>query len=94
MLLGMMDELTHKDILYEPMKELDDKFPDWFAKNRSNTPATDVERYEEQQGLGQGNRGQIRGDDIFRLQCQRPRVHSGEDAKGKQRPSPPFSTNH
>src|SRR4051794_33408823 len=29
MLLGMMEQLTNKEILYEPMKELHDKFPSW-----------------------------------------------------------------
>ncbi|PHH80139.1 hypothetical protein CDD80_2677 [Ophiocordyceps camponoti-rufipedis] len=51
MLMGMMEQLTNKDILYEPMKELDEKFPDWFDKNRDKTPAPDLKRYEEQQGL-------------------------------------------
>ncbi|TWU72195.1 Peroxisome chaperone and import receptor [Metarhizium rileyi] len=51
MLMGMMEQLTNKDILYEPMKELDDKFPDWFEKNKASTPAEDLKRYEEQRGL-------------------------------------------
>lgn len=51
MLLGMMEELTNKDILYEPMKELHDKFPAWMAKNRSQTGADDLERYETQQKI-------------------------------------------
>ncbi|KAF4595101.1 Pex19 protein [Ophiocordyceps camponoti-floridani] len=51
MLMGMMEQLTNKDILYEPMKELDEKFPDWFVKNKDKTPAPDLKRYEEQQGL-------------------------------------------
>lgn len=48
MLLGMMEQLTNKEILYEPMKELDDKFPDWIAKNKAKTPKDDMKRYEEQ----------------------------------------------
>jgi peroxin-19 len=48
MLLGMMEQLTNKEILYEPMKELDDKFPDWIAKNKAKTPKDDMRRYEEQ----------------------------------------------
>ncbi|KAG6032102.1 hypothetical protein E4U41_007321 [Claviceps citrina] len=51
MLMGMMEQLTNKEILYEPMKELDDKFPEWFAKNKASTPAEDVKRYEEQRAL-------------------------------------------
>lgn len=48
MLLGMMEQLTNKEILYEPMKELDDKFPSWMEVNKEITPAADLERYEEQ----------------------------------------------
>lgn len=50
MILGMMEQLTNKEILYEPMKELDNKFPDWMEKNASKTPAEDLKRYQEQQG--------------------------------------------
>ena len=51
MLLGMMEQLTNKEILYEPMKELNDKFPAWLAENRGKTPEADLKRYEEQQRL-------------------------------------------
>ncbi|KAI9706327.1 MAG: Peroxisome chaperone and import receptor [Bogoriella megaspora] len=51
MLLGMMEQLTNKDILYEPMKELNDKFPAWLQKNREKTGKDDLARYEEQQRL-------------------------------------------
>ena len=51
MLLGMMQQLTNREILYEPMKELHDKFPSWMEKNRANTKADDMKRYEEQQRL-------------------------------------------
>ena len=51
MLMGMMEQLTNKDILYEPMKELHDKFPAWMTKNRSSTGPDDLRRYENQQGL-------------------------------------------
>ncbi|KAK3296793.1 Pex19 protein family-domain-containing protein [Chaetomium fimeti] len=51
MLMGMMDQLTTKEILYEPMKELDDKFPEWLQKNREKTSAEELKRYEEQQKL-------------------------------------------
>lgn len=49
MLLGMMEQLTNKEILYEPMKELDDKFPAWMEKNAGKTPEDDLRRYKEQQ---------------------------------------------
>jgi peroxin-19 len=51
MLLGMMEQLTNKDILYEPMKELHDKFPGWMTENRDKVPEADLKRYEEQQRL-------------------------------------------
>jgi len=51
MLMGMMEQLTNKEILYEPMKELHDKFPEWLDKNRATTPADDLKRYEEQRAL-------------------------------------------
>jgi peroxin-19 len=51
MLMGMMDQLTNKEILYEPMKELNDKFPEWMTKNKDKTSKDDLERYQEQQGL-------------------------------------------
>lgn len=47
-LMGMMEQLTNKEILYEPMKELNDKFPDWMEKNKGKVDAADWKRYEEQ----------------------------------------------
>lgn len=51
MLLGMMEQLTNKDILYEPMKELNDKFPEWMEKNKDTVSEEDRKRYELQQGF-------------------------------------------
>lgn len=51
MLMGMMEQLTNKDILYEPMKDLNDKFPEWMEKNKDKTNPADLEKYKEQQGL-------------------------------------------
>jgi peroxin-19 len=53
MLMGMMEQLTNKEILYEPMKELHDKFPEWIQKNKASTPEVDMQRYETQQKLVQ-----------------------------------------
>ncbi|KZF25685.1 Pex19-domain-containing protein [Xylona heveae TC161] len=50
-LLGMMEQLTNKDILYEPMKELHDKFPAWLEKNGKTVSPSDLERYQRQQGF-------------------------------------------
>ena len=51
MLLGMMEQLTNKEILYEPMKELHDKFPPWMLKNATSIKPEDSSRYHEQQKL-------------------------------------------
>lgn len=51
MLMGMMEQLTNKEILYEPMKELNDKFPAWMEKNKDTLPPDDLKRYQEQQVL-------------------------------------------
>lgn len=51
MLLGVMEQLTNKEILYEPMKELNEKFPGWLEKNRDKTSEDDLKRYEAQQKL-------------------------------------------
>lgn len=51
MLMGIMEQLTNKDILYEPMKEMNDKFPDWMEKNKGKHSDEDMKRYAEQQTL-------------------------------------------
>ncbi|KAK7970292.1 peroxin [Apiospora saccharicola] len=48
MLMGMMEQLTNKEILYEPMKELNDKYPGWLEKNGAGLSADDKTKYEEQ----------------------------------------------
>lgn len=51
MLMGMMEQLTNKDILFEPMQELHDKFPMWMHKNESSVKPDDLRRYQDQQRL-------------------------------------------
>ncbi|KAL8720344.1 MAG: hypothetical protein Q9225_002772 [Loekoesia sp. 1 TL-2023] len=51
MLMTMMEQLTNKDILYDPMKELHEKFPSWMSNNRLDVKADDLIRYEKQQRL-------------------------------------------
>ncbi|KAI1820308.1 Pex19 protein family-domain-containing protein [Xylaria intraflava] len=51
LLMGMMEQLTNKEILYEPMKELNDKFPAWMEKNKGTLAKDDLKRYQEQQAL-------------------------------------------
>lgn len=51
MLMNMMAHLTNKEILYDPMKELHDKFPAWLEKNEKTTDKENLKRYKEQQVL-------------------------------------------
>lgn len=51
LLMGVMQQLTNKDILYEPMKDMNDKFPDWMEKNKGKHSDEDMKRYAEQQTL-------------------------------------------
>ena len=51
MLMTMMTQLTNKEILYEPMKELHDKFPGWMETNKGKTEKSEMQRYKEQQRL-------------------------------------------
>lgn len=48
MLLNMMEQLTSKEILYEPMKELNDKYPEWLRNNEEKQSLEDLQRYTEQ----------------------------------------------
>jgi len=50
-LMGMMEQLTNREVLYEPMKELNDKYPTWMEENKSKVQKDDLKRYEEQQTL-------------------------------------------
>lgn len=53
MLMGMMEQLTNKEILYEPMKELDDKFPNWLIENEGIKPPEEMLGFREQAKLVQ-----------------------------------------
>jgi len=48
MLVTMMEQLTSKEILYEPMKELYEKYPEWMRKNEATESKDDMERYRAQ----------------------------------------------
>jgi peroxin-19 len=50
MFMGMMEQLSNKEMLYEPMKELDAKFGPWIEKNKGSgkVSAEDMERFETQ----------------------------------------------
>ncbi|KAF3918132.1 hypothetical protein AA313_de0208104 [Arthrobotrys entomopaga] len=51
MLMGMMEQLTNKEILYEPMKELDEKFPGWLVENEGKHSADEMKNFREQSRL-------------------------------------------
>ncbi|KAF3907344.1 hypothetical protein ABW20_dc0110635 [Dactylellina cionopaga] len=51
MLMGMMEQLTNKEILYEPMKELDGKFPGWLVENEGKHSAEEMRDFREQATL-------------------------------------------
>ncbi|KAF8252890.1 Pex19 protein [Wilcoxina mikolae CBS 423.85] len=48
MLVNMMEQLTSKEILYEPMKELYEKYPEWIRKNEAKESKENMVRYREQ----------------------------------------------
>ncbi|KAK9478944.1 Pex19 protein family-domain-containing protein [Lipomyces japonicus] len=48
MLAGMMEQLTAKEILYDPIKELDDQYSDWLATHAATLSPQDLSRYELQ----------------------------------------------
>lgn len=50
MLLNMMEQLTNKDILYEPMRELAEKYPSWLERQEREGTLNEEEmsRYREQ----------------------------------------------
>jgi peroxin-19 len=48
MLVNMMEQLTSKEILYEPMKELFEKYPEWLRKNEGKESQEDMDRYRKQ----------------------------------------------
>lgn len=41
---GMMEQLLSKDLMYEPMKKVAEKFPDWLEQNRGNLPSQEYEQ--------------------------------------------------
>ncbi|EXJ77717.1 hypothetical protein A1O3_09946 [Capronia epimyces CBS 606.96] len=48
MFLGMMEQLTNKDMLYEPMKELSTKYPEWLEQNRPKIDESEFGRFSRQ----------------------------------------------
>lgn len=49
MFTDMMHQLTHKDMLYEPMRELHEQYPDWLASNKPpKTAPAEYDRFSKQ----------------------------------------------
>lgn len=48
MFLEMMQQLTHKDMLYEPMKELHVQYPAWLESHKTKLSPGEYERYKRQ----------------------------------------------
>ncbi|KAG0334125.1 hypothetical protein BG004_000544, partial [Podila humilis] len=47
---GMMEQLMSKDILYEPMLDLQQKYPQWLQDNKGKISESEYARYEKQYG--------------------------------------------
>ncbi|KAH9072839.1 Pex19-domain-containing protein [Lactarius deliciosus] len=48
LLEGMMGQLMGKDVLYDPLKELNDKFPSYLSSNEDKLSPSDLARYRAQ----------------------------------------------
>ncbi|KAF9392073.1 Peroxisome chaperone and import receptor [Podila verticillata] len=48
---GMMEQLMSKDILYEPMFDLQQKYPQWLKDNKDKISESEYARYEKQYGF-------------------------------------------
>jgi peroxin-19 len=45
---NMMRQLLSKDIMYVPMKQITEKYPEWLAKNEARLPAREYEQFGKQ----------------------------------------------
>jgi len=45
---GMMKQLLSKDIMYEPMKKVNDRYPRWLAEHKERLSKDDYNRYGQQ----------------------------------------------
>ncbi|KAG0749961.1 hypothetical protein G6F57_005052 [Rhizopus arrhizus] len=50
---GMMSQLMSKELLYEPMKDLSQKYPEWLENNKDKVKAEDYDKYRQQQAICQ-----------------------------------------
>ena len=40
-----MKQLLAKEVMYEPMKQINEKFPEWLSENEEQLPKEDYERW-------------------------------------------------
>jgi len=72
-LQGMMKQLLAKEVLYEPMKEMYNKYPTWLEANKGTLNPTDYQNYVKQFGYIEqilslyDSRGDGSFDEILRL---------------------------
>ncbi|ETV83127.1 hypothetical protein, variant [Aphanomyces astaci] len=45
---GMMQQLLSRDVMYDPMKQICDKYPEWLAEKEPHLSKHDYERYGKQ----------------------------------------------
>ncbi|KAJ3219605.1 hypothetical protein HDU67_000093 [Dinochytrium kinnereticum] len=48
---GIMEQIMSKDLLYEPMKDLAKKYPEWLEANKGKISSEDLGRYQMQQSI-------------------------------------------
>ncbi|KAH9824063.1 Pex19 protein family-domain-containing protein [Melampsora americana] len=48
MLQGFMEELMSKQIMYEPLKEMNRQYPGWLNERKATLPKEDLDRYQTQ----------------------------------------------
>ncbi|KAG2236139.1 hypothetical protein INT48_003758 [Thamnidium elegans] len=46
---GMMSQLMSKELLYEPMKDLSQKYPTWLKEHKDTASKADLDKYTQQQ---------------------------------------------
>jgi peroxin-19 len=89
-LMGMMEQLTNREILYEPMKELNDKFPKWMEENSSKVEADDLKRFKEWDCGVPGKEKTIWEGGLFKLEVTFPDEYPTKPPKCKI-PTPDLS---
>jgi peroxin-19 len=45
---GVLNQLVNKELLYEPMKELAEKYPQWLEQNSKTIESTERDRFVKQ----------------------------------------------